>query len=539
MKRWMQAGLILILGVLLWSGCSPAAVQNVDKGPWWNEGVFYQIFVRSFYDSDGNGIGDFNGITAKLDYLNDGNPKTTDDLGVTGIWLLPIMPSPSYHGYDVTDYKSVNFDYGTMDDFNRLLEEAHKRNIRIILDLVVNHTSVQHPWFIEAQNPNSPYRDWYIWSAENPGYLGPWQQEVWHRSAQGDYYYGVFWSGMPDLNYRNPAVGAEMKEVARFWLEDVGVDGFRVDGARHLIEEGQVQVNTEASIAWFKEFTTYYKGLRPDTMSVGEVWDSSYVAARYPKSGALDMVFDFDASTGLLKAVNWKSAQPAYNVFTSNQQIGSKYLATFLTNHDMNRVMSQVQQKPERARNAATLLLTGPGTPFIYYGEEIGMTGVKPDEQLRTPMQWSSEAGAGFTTGTPWMFPNADYKTTNVANEAKDPNSLYVHYRKLIQLRMAHPALRSGTYLKVNSKNGAVYAALRVSDEEVVLILVNLGEEAVTDYALSLDSGLQPGSYVPKALLGDGKFARLTVSETGGFSEYLPEAELPAGENLVLLLTKR
>ncbi|MCA1954396.1 MAG: DUF3459 domain-containing protein [Anaerolinea sp.] len=535
----MQTGLTLIVSVLLWSGCRPATVQNVDKGPWWNEGVFYQIFVRSFYDSDGNGIGDFNGITAKLDYLNDGNPKTTDDLGVTGIWLLPIMPSPSYHGYDVTDYKSVNFDYGTMDDFNRLLEEAHKRNIRVILDLVVNHTSVQHPWFLEAQNPNSPYRDWYIWSAENPGYLGPWQQEVWHRSPQGDYYYGVFWSGMPDLNYRNPAVGAEMKEVARFWLEDVGVDGFRVDGARHLIEEGQVQVNTDASIAWFKEFTTYYKGVRPDAMAVGEVWDSSYVAARYPKSGALDMVFDFDASTGLLKAVNWKSAQPAYNVFTSNQQIGSSYLATFLTNHDMNRVMSQVQQKPERARNAATLLLTGPGTPFIYYGEEIGMTGTKPDEQLRTPMQWSSAAGAGFTTGTPWIFPHADYKTSNVADEAKDPNSLYVHYRNLIHLRMAHPALRSGAYLKVNSKSEAVYAALRVSDEEAILILVNLGEEAATDYALSLDAGLQPGSYLPKALLGEGKFARLTVSEAGGFSEYVPVAELPAGANLVLLLTKR
>ncbi len=539
MKRWLRMGLVLLAGLVLWSGCRPATVENEFQGPWWNEAVFYQIFVRSFYDSDGNGIGDFNGITAKLDYLNDGDPKTTDDLGVTGIWLMPIMPSPSYHGYDVTDYRAVNFDYGTMDDFQRLLEEAHRRGIHVIVDLVVNHTSVDHPWFEEAKsNADSPYRDWYIWSTENPGYLGPWQQEVWHFSPSGEYYYGVFWSGMPDLNYRTPAVGAEMKDVARFWLEEVGVDGFRVDGARHLVEEGQVQVNTDSSVAWFGEFTTYYKSLDPDVMAVGEVWDSSYVAARYPKNGALDMVFDFDGSTGLLKAVNWKSAQPAYNVFTSNQQIGSKYLATFLTNHDMNRVMSQVQQKPDRARCAATLLLTGPGTPFIYYGEEIGMTGVKPDEQLRTPMQWSNEENAGFSTTTPWISLNADYKTSNVADQAKDPDSLYVHYRSLIQLRMQHPALRTGEYIKVNSKSGSVYAALRVSEEEVILVLVNLGEDAVSDYALALDSGLQPGSYTPKALLGEGRFTRLKVTEAGGFSDYLPVAELPAGESLVLLLKR-
>ncbi|MBE9472169.1 MAG: alpha-amylase, partial [Chloroflexi bacterium] len=202
--------------------------ESAASSFWWNDAIFYEIFVRSFYDSDGDGVGDLNGLIEKLDYLNDGDPATTDDLGVTGLWLMPISQSPSYHGYDVADYLTVDDEYGTNEDFRRLMEEAHKRDIRVIVDLVLNHTSSQHPWFQSARDDvDSPYRDFYVWSEENPGYKSPWGGQVWHRTSSG-YYYGIFWEGMPDLNYDNPAVTTEMEEVIRFWLEDMGADGFRL-----------------------------------------------------------------------------------------------------------------------------------------------------------------------------------------------------------------------------------------------------------------------------------------------------------------------
>jgi len=245
-------------------------------GPfWWNDSVFYEIFVHSFYDSDGDGIGDLNGLVEKLDYLNDGDPATTDDLGITGLWLMPIAQSPSYHGYDVADYCAVDDEYGTNEDFRRLVDEVHRRGIRVIIDLVLNHTSSKHPWFQSARDDvNSPYRDFYIWSEQDPGYKGPWGAQAWHRSATG-YYYGVFWEGMPDLNYDNPAVTAEMEEVIRFWLEDMGADGFRLDAVKHLIEEDRSQENTPATHEWLRGFYVFYKETNPDAMTVGEVWSST------------------------------------------------------------------------------------------------------------------------------------------------------------------------------------------------------------------------------------------------------------------------
>ncbi|MCB1058058.1 MAG: alpha-amylase, partial [Acidobacteria bacterium] len=197
---------------------------------WADGAVFYEIFVRSFADSDGDGIGDFKGLTAKLDYLNDGDPATTGDLGIEGIWLMPVFASPSYHGYDTTDYDAVNPEYGTLEDFETFLAEAHRRGIRVIVDLVLNHTSAQHPWFVaSASSPDSPKRDWYEWSDTDPGWTRPWGEPgapTWHEK-NGAYYYGIFWSGMPDLNFRNPEVREEAKRLARQWL-DRGVDGFRL-----------------------------------------------------------------------------------------------------------------------------------------------------------------------------------------------------------------------------------------------------------------------------------------------------------------------
>ncbi|HPF94793.1 MAG TPA: alpha-amylase family glycosyl hydrolase, partial [Tenuifilaceae bacterium] len=254
---------------------------------WWNDAVFYEVFVRSFYDSNSDGKGDIQGLIEKLDYLNDGDPNTDTDLGVTGIWLMPIMQSPSYHGYDATDYRTVEQDYGSNADFVQLVNEAHARGIKVIIDLVMNHTSNQHNWFTESTNTESDKRDWYVWSDTNPGFSGPWGQTVWHYS-NGSYFYGLFWSGMPDLNYNTQAVKDEMFDIARFWLEDLNVDGFRLDAVKYIYEEGEDLENLPETIQFWKDFRSYYKSVNPDAFSVGEAWASTQVVMPYVNDDALD-----------------------------------------------------------------------------------------------------------------------------------------------------------------------------------------------------------------------------------------------------------
>jgi alpha-amylase len=510
---------------------------------WWNNSVFYEVFVRSFADSASgplanDGIGDLQGLIEKLDYLNDGDPATTDDLDVTGLWLMPIMQSPSYHGYDVTDYYTVNKDYGTNEDLKRLVAEAHKRGIKIIIDLVLNHTSSEHPWFIEARdNPQSERRDWYIWSEDKPDYLGPWGQEVWHASPSG-YYYGLFWSGMPDLNLENPQVTAEMENVARFWLEDAGVDGFRLDAARHLIEEGSTQENTEATHEWWKGFRKVYKASNPEALAVGEMWTQGPNVVTYLEGDELDLAFDFDLAEAIVSHVKSRTANRVQGALTSSYRLyGSGLSATFLTNHDMNRVMSQLSGDVGKAKLAVSVLMTAPGVPFVYYGEEIGMTGEKPDELIRTPMQWSAEENAGFTAGSPWEPVNGDYKEKNVAAQSKDPTSLLSCYRELIQLRVGHPALQVGDYSPVDSSDAGILAFLRSDPEENVLVIINLSKEAVTNYALTLKEGSLAGTYQAFLLYGgEAELPDLAVNERGGFDSYQPLPEIPGGGTVIIQL---
>jgi alpha-amylase len=546
-KRTVLTILFLVFFTTACAGkAKPIAVQPVvglpagtDGMPWWNDSVFYEIFVRSFYDSDGDGIGDFNGITAKLDYLNDGDPKTTTDLGVSGLWLMPINPSPSYHGYDVTDYYAVNPQYGSMDDFKNLLSEAHQRGIRVIIDMVMNHTSNWHPWFDEAEDPNSAKRNWYIWSENNPKYKGPWGEDVWF-TANGAYYYAVFGANMPDLNYTNPDVRTQMEDVARFWLQDVGVDGFRLDAAKHIVEEGQTQENTPSTHAWWKEFRTAFKAANPEALMVGEVWSSSDAMAAYLQGDQLDMAFNFDLADLLVKNVKsgfvsgLSGALKNSTVAFPNGQVG-----TFLTNHDQNRVLYELGGDVDKAKNAATILLTTPGVPFVYYGEEIGMTGFKPDERLRTPMQWTPGDHAGFTTGSPWEDPSMSYAEATVADETADPNSLLALYRSLIQLRNQHAALRVGSLTLVSSHSSKVLAYLRQSQEETVLVLINLDNNPQADYGLSLSAGSLSGKYNVFSLLDDSKFTAPTITDAGGIKDYLPLPELPANARIILQFQKK
>ena len=357
---------------------TPEPVQTdepvADIEPWWDDTVFYEVFVRSFQDSDGDGVGDINGLIERLDYLNDGDPDTNDDLGVSGIWLMPIMESPSYHGYDVVDYFKIDEEYGTEGDFRRLIEEAHARGIKVIVDLVMNHTGRDHPWFQQSLDPDSEFRDWYVWEDENPGFRGPQGQRVWH-GANGDYYYALFWDGMPDLNYENPEVTEAMYEAARFWLEDMGVDGFRLDAIKHMVEEGSNQQNTPSSHAWLEGFYTFYKDVNPEALTVGEAWTGTQQVVDYT-GDEVDIAFQFDLAEDMVAA----SREGIGSLVKDTQaevveSFPPSQYATFLTNHDQNRVMSQMRGDESAAKVAASMLLTSPGVPFIYYGEEIGASG--------------------------------------------------------------------------------------------------------------------------------------------------------------------
>lgn len=556
-KIWNLMLILTITGLLVSTGCNPkistaqpepTMVPATPTNPtvteasteqdqdWWKTAVFYEIFVRSFYDSDGDGVGDFNGITEKLDYLNDGDPETKDDLGITGIWLMPIFPSPSYHGYDVTDYLAVNPDYGTMDDFKNFLTEAHKRGIHVIIDFVINHTSTQHPWFQAAQDPNSPYRDYYVWSETNPGFAGPWGQTVWIPARNG-YYYALFWDQMPDLNFRNPAVTEEIFNITRYWLEDVGIDGFRVDAARHLVEDGEVQMNTPETHDWFKGWRTYYKSINPNSMSVGEIWDSTSAVAKYLQGDELDLAFNFDMSDAWISEISGGTTNVLNFIYKYEfERTKDTLFATFLTNHDMNRVMSQLNGDVEKAKLGATLLLTFPGVPYIYYGEEIGMKGVKPDEDIRLPMQWSSEANAGFSMGKPWRPAYSDYRTVNVVSNDSDPNSLLNHYRTLVNLRNENPALKLGTLLPVTSTNNRVLAYIREDDDQTILILVNISNQDVENASITLEASQLRGAINPQVMFGNGTPASVTVDENGGFSGYVPVSGLKAKTAIIIKL---
>lgn len=520
---------------------APTPTAAPSSAAWWNDAVFYEVFVRSFKDSDGDGIGDLNGLIEKLDYLNDGDPATTTDLGVTALWLMPIMQSPSYHGYDVTDYYTVEEDYGTNDDFKRLMEEAHKRGIKVIVDLVLNHTSTQHPWFKESNAGNADYRDWYVWADPAPKGTGPWGQQLWYAGKDG-YYYAVFWSQMPDLNFENPEVTAEINNVTRYWLEDMGADGFRMDAIIYYVEKDSALMNTPGTHAWLKDYHQFYKSVNPQAFAVGEAWTSADQAVKYI-GDEMDIVFEFDLAKAILTAANGPLASAATKQLQSilnRTDAPAGQFGTFITNHDQDRVMS-VLRDTQKAKLAAVLLLTAPGVPFIYYGEEIGMTGFKPDENIRRPMQWTGDnSKVGFSTHTPWNAPAMDYnKGVNVATEAADPDSLLNWYKQLIQLRNEHTALRTGETAIVDGGTQRLYAVLRYTADEAFLILVNAHPKPLTAdlYSLSLDTGPFTSPVTAASVLGQSGPAAPTITASGGFSDYHPFAEIPAQSAVIIQLS--
>lgn len=503
------------------SGDTQARSEPQKSDPqWWRDSVAYEIFVRSFQDSDGDGVGDFNGITSRLDHLV--------ELGVDLVWLMPIHPSPSYHGYDVTDYRAVNPQYGTMADFERLIAEGRKRGIRFIIDWVLNHSSDKHPWFLEsrrgptlADNTKNPRYDWYIWRESKPadteGWARPWDgASLWHELSHqtgSRYYYGLFWSGMPDLNIANPAVQAEMEGGMRFWL-DKGLAGFRVDAIRYLIETDNDGEGHEADTA---ETHNYLKGLRkrfaeshPEALFVGEIWSSAEDQAGYYGDGdMLHQAFSFDMASALVEtARDGVRARLNQTIARSLELFGRDrgFEAPFLTNHDMPRVARIMNQDQSKLVVAASLMLASPGTPYIYYGEELGMVGGadRADENKRTPMRWTAEAPHhGFTpsSATPWWTMTDEAPGIDVATQKADETSLFNHYKRLIAARKSSLALRRGdqrpavaSVLSANPPKGLVAFTREAvgpgkDSPEVVLVLANVDASPLGEVAVELPKG--------------------------------------------------
>ena len=357
----------------------------------------------------------------------------------------------------------------------------------MIVDLVLNHSSSRHPQFKGALRDDPAYRDWYIFTPPDrvPQGRGPWDQVVWHE-ANGKHYYGIFWSGMPDLNYRTPAVTAEAYRIAEFWLRDMGVDGLRLDAIRHLIEDGDVMSDTPETVAWLQAFQSHVKRTRPDALTVGEVWTNTEIVSDYIRANALDLAFEFDLASAILDAVRSGTRDKlAYTVDNVAASYPDGRYATMITNHDQNRVASELEEHPARLKLAATLLLTLPGVPFIYYGEEIGQVGAKPDEMIRNPMPWTAGPNGGFTgAARAWEPLQPGHEARNVATQNAATGSLLEHYRRLVRLRQSEPALSRGSVQSIETGRSDVIAWQRALNGRRLTMIANLSGTEVRDYRL-------------------------------------------------------
>lgn len=457
--------IICLLALFLCIGCSSKVKEK--KG-----NVYYEIFVASFNDSNGDGYGDLKGVEEKLDYL--------DDLGVSGLWLMPIMPSPTYHKYDVTDYMAIDPLYGTMEDFESLVEAANEKNIDIIIDLVLNHSSSQHPWFIEAKknlredtcDKENSYCDYYVVSEEKlPNYYTVLGTNL--------FYEAVFWSEMPDLNLDSENVRKEIEEIVDFWMSK-GIKGFRLDAILHLYGS-----NTEKNVEFLTWLNDLVKSYREDAYIVGEAWTTKNVVAEYYESGI--SCFDFSlaqAEGAIIKTIrNGNGNSLAQSVGLYEDMITSynkdAVNSVFLSNHDQGRSAAYFFNSMEQTKFMANVYLLLPGTPFVYYGEEIGMLGSGKDENKRLGFVWDSEDSSKNC----YSPSGADYTKkieSGLEQQSKDKESLYNHYKNVIELRNQHSSLASGNVMYVDSGNDAIYMIVTENEEERILTVHNFSDEEVS-----------------------------------------------------------
>jgi len=526
---------VLAFSALAQAPSSPARPQK-HAGEWWKHAVIYEIYPRSFQDSDGDGIGDIKGITSRLDYLH--------DLGIDAIWITPMYPSPGVdYGYDISDYTAIDPEYGTMADFDHLVAEAKKRNIRVIMDYVINHTSDQNAWFIESRSSRTnPKRDWYIWrDGKAPGQPpNNWQSWFGHSAWTFDpktnqYYYHYFYKEQPDLNWRNPEVKKAMEGVLEFWMKK-GVAGFRIDAVSRLFEDPDLHddpylpgFNAYGDRNIEHKYTDNYpevhdilKELRrvvdkypgdPVLITEADEPNVEELSKLYGNGDEVQLPMDFQiADVNKLSAPRFRQL---FNEIENNTAHGQPEY--FFSNHDQPRQWDRYGDgvhNDQIAKLMAVLLLTTRGTPQMYYGEELGMRTTDPAriedvhdpigklgwpkekgrDGERTPMQWTASGEAGFTTSaTPWLPIPPSASTYNVETESKDPNSIFNAYKRLLALRKSNPALREGSYEAVNESDPDVFAYLRRSGASTVLVALNMSSQSRT-VAFQLASKGLPGS---------------------------------------------
>jgi glycosidase len=519
---------------LLWAIMLLSPIASQESGQqWWKDamGPAYQVLVYSFADSDGDGYGDIKGLTNALNYLNDGNPFGGKDLGISAIWLSPINVASSYHGYDVKDYKAIDPRLGTMEDFEHFVAEAHSRGIKVILDMVFNHTSREHPWFLDAMRSGaSPYVAYY--RTKQPGVqYGSGGMGRFYRYTRPDgsvfEYFSAFWEGMPDLNLDNTDVVNELKSILGFWIGK-GVDGFRFDAAKHAFDPNEMPAGTPTlalNKSFWNDLRRYCRRIKPDIMFIGEVLtESSAEVAAY--ASVFDGLFDFPAARLTIDAVNRMGPgtfQTSYlNNYLQYQRISSFQPLPLLTNHDQDRIMSILLSglglnatagtEPESGDNQATLTAkvlalkkaklaaaisqTLPGLPFVYYGEELGMTGIRyqnDDISRRDGFLWTSQQGI---PNTDWAkksgktVPGQNRLTSPLDIQLQNPESLANFYGSLSLLRAASPAIRHGSYAPVSwpgFESSSILAWLREDDAQTVLVIHNLG---ITSFHAAAPEGI-------------------------------------------------
>jgi alpha-glucosidase len=504
----------IICSSLFAFGQSAKTAVDPEGHQWWQHAVFYELYPRSFEDSNGDGVGDLRGITSKLDYLK--------ELGVDAIWISPCFPSPQVDfGYDVSDYENIDPMYGTLADFDNLASEAKKRGIRIVLDFVVNHTSDQHPWFLDSKSSRTAaHRDWYIWrDGKRPqqppnNWVSLFGGSAWKFDATtGQYYYHYFYPQQPDLNWRNPAVKDAMFDVTRWWYKR-GVSGFRLDAVETLFEDPALTDNpvTQPGKNAFgdpfeqdkyntklPEVHDVLRGLRQvadqyNAVLIGEAYTSDIAELnRYYGAGNNEVQLPMDFMFGMIDKLS--PAEFRKQIAAVNASSG--WPAFVIGNHDRARSYDRYGDSVHNdqiAKLMAALYLTLRGTPIMYYGEEIGMKttpptrkedvkdpiGVKgwPQEKgrdgERTPMQWDESVNAGFSTATPWLPVPSTYKTYNVADEEKDPQSILKFYEAVLKLRHSNRALLDGSYVPINEDNANVLSYLRIYKDEAVVVALNM-----------------------------------------------------------------
>lgn len=508
---------VLIFFAFMIFSCHNEKALNTEE-TWWKETVFYEIYMPSYKDSNGDGYSDFKGLTSKLDYIQ--------DLGVKGIWLTPFLQSPKVdNGYDISDYYAVDSTYGTLDDFKYFLNEAHKRNIKVIMDLVVNHTSTESKWFQESKkSKDNPYRDYYIWKDQPNNWESFFGGSAWELdSVTNQYYYHQFDIKMADLNWQNPEIVEEIQEVLRFWL-DLGVDGFRMDVINFLTTEGITLDNPiDENGTQQHLYDINQKGVKEamktirstvneydNRFIVGEIGsDKIEVLKKYQGTELLDVIFNFNFGS-----ISEFSAQRIFDELQSMEKNMSNYPTLFFGSHDMPRLISRLaKNNPKKAEALAALMLTAKGVPFIYYGEEIGMENIEANsleemrdiqghthynlalnsgksqvealkianehnrDKSRSPMQWNDTEFAGFSNKKSWIKVHENATQLNVSSLEKNNNSLLNNYKKLIALRNSEPVLQYGIYSDLAFSN-EVISFTREYNGSVITCYFNFSEKS-------------------------------------------------------------